>query len=188
MEAKAGLKDVVAQQSVFLGLLDGDVQTLYGDGILGADINIALIGANRIACNGHGLHHAKGVALQYGAVHECARVTLVGVAASVLQIALGIGGELPFEAGGEACTAASAKTGGFDFINDLLGSHFGEYLAQGHIAAGADVLVDVLRINDAAVPQGNSLLLTIEIGVGEGFHHLIGTILYVEQPLEQDGP
>ena len=182
MEAEAGLKDVVAQQAVFLRLFDGDVQTLYGDGVLGPDVDIALRGAYRIACNGHGLHHAEGVALQNASIHECAGVALVGVAADVFEVALGVGGELPFKARREASAATATEAGVLYLVNDLLRGHLREHLAQGHVAAGADVLVDVLGVDDAAVPQGNALLLAIEIGVGEGFHRLVGALFHVEQP------
>ena len=85
IKVKAGAEDIVAQQAVFTGLLDGDLQTLDGDGVLGTDIDIALVRADGIAGNGHGLQHRMGVALQHGAVHERAGVALVGVAADILH-------------------------------------------------------------------------------------------------------
>ncbi len=60
VEVEAGAEDILAQQAVFPGLLDGDLQALDRDGVLGADIDIALVGADGIAGDGHGLQHAWG--------------------------------------------------------------------------------------------------------------------------------
>ena len=63
VKVKAGIEDVLAQQAVLAGLLDGDLQALDGDGVLGADVDVALVGTDGVAGDGHGLQHAVGVAL-----------------------------------------------------------------------------------------------------------------------------
>ena len=86
VKVESGAEDVFAQQAVFTGLADGDLQTLYCDGILRTDIDVALACADGIAGNGHCLQNDMGVAFQNGTVHECAGVALVGVAADVFLI------------------------------------------------------------------------------------------------------
>ena len=88
IEVKAGAEDVLAQQSVFPGLLDGDLETVNGDGVLGPDVDVALVGADGVAGDGHSLQHHVGVAFQNGTVHERAGVALVGVAADILLVGL----------------------------------------------------------------------------------------------------
>ena len=113
VEAEAGAEDVLAQQAVLPGLLDGDLQALDGDGVLGADVDVALVGADGVAGDGHGLQHGVGVALQHGAVHERAGVALVGVAADVLSARPGCrAANFHLRAGGEAGAAAAAQAGG----------------------------------------------------------------------------
>jgi hypothetical protein len=70
-----------------LGLADGGLQPLHRQRILGADIDVALVGADGIGGDGHALEHPMGVGLQDGAVHEGAGVALVGVADDVLLVA-----------------------------------------------------------------------------------------------------
>ena len=50
------------------------------------------------------------IALDHGAVHERARVALVGVADQVFLLAGRGAGELPLLAGGEAAAAAAAQS------------------------------------------------------------------------------
>ena len=40
IEVKAGVEDVLAQQTVLLGLPDGGLQPLDGDGVLGPDVDV----------------------------------------------------------------------------------------------------------------------------------------------------
>ena len=87
VEVEAGLKDVLAQEAVVSGLLDGDLQTLDGDGVLSADVDVAFAGADGIAGNGHGLDDGVRIAFQDGTVHERAGVALVSVAGHVLLVA-----------------------------------------------------------------------------------------------------
>ena len=106
-----------------------------------------------------------GVALEDGAVHERARVALVGVAAHVL-LALGLrGGKRPLAAGREARAAAAAKAGTGHHVDDLGGGHLAQHLAQRLVAVEGNILVDVLRIDHAAVAQRDALLLFVELHV-----------------------
>ena len=50
-------------------------------------------------------------------------------------------------------------------LDHIVRSHLGENLAQGLIAAGSDVLIDIFRVDDTAVAQGNTVLFLIEVRV-----------------------
>ena len=92
----------------------GGLQPLDGDGVLGPDVDVALVGPHGVARDGHGLQNGMGVALQHRAVHERAGIALVGVAADVLHPvgAHRVGGELPLFARGEARAAPAPQAGG----------------------------------------------------------------------------
>ena len=114
-----------------------------------------------------------GVALKDGTIHERAGVAFVGVTANVLLIRVVAARKFPFEAGGEARTAATSQTGVEHGLDDLLGGHLGENLTQSGIAVLCDVVVDLLGIDNAAVAQRDTLLLLIESGFVQGFDGVV---------------
>ena len=104
---------------------------------------------------------------------------------SVLLGGVVIAGKLPLAPGGETGAAAAPQAGSQHQVNDLLGGHLCEDLAESGVAVLGDVLVDILRIDDAAVAQGNAHLLGIERGLIQGLggvviHHR----LLVQQALD----
>ena len=167
VKIKSGSKDVLTQEPVLPGLFERDLQTLNSDWILGADIHIALAGADREACNGHCLDDGMGIALKDGAVHEGAGVALVRVAADILDVALGRFTEGPFAAGREPRAAAAAQAGGQNGIDDLVLIHRCQNLVQRQITVQSDILLNVLRVDDAAVFERDTHLFCIEIGLGK---------------------
>ncbi len=121
------------------------------------------------------------VAFDDGAVHERARVALVGVADEVLLVTLGAQRELPFLGGREAGAAASAETALLDHVADLGRSHLDD-VGEGLVTAVRDVLVQVGRIDHAAALQDPALLgLEEGVFVDEGnavpAFHFIVTVL-----------
>ena len=71
-------------------------------------------------------------------------------------------------------------------VDDLLGGHLGEDLAQRLVAVHGDVLVDVLGVDDAAVPQRHPVLLGVELGLVQGLD-VVGVLVHgllVEQALD----
>ena len=69
----------------------------------------------------------------------------------------------------ETAAAAAAQSGVHNLADDLLRSHL-KYLAQGGVTVAGDVFVDVLRVDEAAVAQGDADLGFIELhvlGVGD---------------------
>ena len=144
----------------FQRLLDSDLQAAESQRILGAHVQIALGGPDGVSADGHALEHSVGITLKHGAIHESAGVAFVTVADEVLDPVGrgGGGGEAPLEAGGETGSAPAAQAGLGDLLHDLRGRHLREDLVQGLVAVGFKVVVDVLRADEAHVPQGELLL------------------------------
>ena len=124
---------------------------LMASGILGAAVDVAFFGADGVAAQHHAFEQAVRVALDDGAVHEGAGVAFVGVADDVLDVARGLGGEFPLEAGQEAGAATAAQAGVLDFLDDRFGRHLEQGLGQSRVAAAGDVLLDALGVDHAAV-------------------------------------
>jgi hypothetical protein len=61
-----------------------------------------------------------GISFQNGTIHECAGVSLVGVAADVFDGSRGGGGKLPLGACGESRPASAAEARGGDDLDDFL--------------------------------------------------------------------
>ena len=159
-------------------LLDGDLEALDGERVFRADVDEALGGADRVAGDRHGLEDRVGIAFQRGTVHVRARVALVGVADHVL-LALGLLlGELPLHAGGEARAAAAAQAGLQDLLDHLLRRHLEEHLLDGLVAVARDVVLDLLRVDDAAVAQHDAVLLLVErdVRLRDEFLRLLGVV------------
>ena len=178
VEIEVAAENLLAQKSEVAGLLDGDLETLNGERIFRADVDVALRSADREARDGHGFEDGVGIAFQSGAVHVSAGVALVGITDHVL-LALGLLlGELPLHAGGEARAAAAAETRLEHFFDDLLGRHLEENLLESLVAVAGDVILDLLGIDDAAVSQNDAVLLLVErnVGVGDELLGLIGIV------------
>ncbi len=78
-------------------MLDGGVQALDGEAVLASDVDVALLRADGEAGNSHGFQHAVGIAFKDAAVHERARIALVGVADYELALRDLLGDEIPLE-------------------------------------------------------------------------------------------
>ncbi len=95
------------------------------------------------------------ISLQHGTVHEGPGITFVGVADEVLPVAGGFPTELPFQPGGKAAASPAAQAGGKHFVDYLVGCH-AERALQPLVAAAGEVVVQVLRVDDAAVAGGDA--------------------------------
>src|SRR5690554_6365971 len=113
-----------------------------------------------------------GVTLQHRPVHERSGVTFVGVTANVFLITDGLGSKLPFRTSGEPGAAASAKTGFFKEVYNLIRFHLSENLGQRPVSVMGDIFINILGVNDAAVSEGNPLLLAEEPHILKGFCHI----------------
>ena len=183
VEIKAGIEDIFAKQAILSRLVDGNLETVNRDGVLCTDVDVALRCADGVTGDSHGFDDAVRVAFQNGTVHECARVALVGVTTYIFLIGIVCRCEFPLKTGGEACTATTAEAGIEHGLNDLLGRDLlRENLADCLIAVERDVLIDLLRVDHAAVAQCDTHLLCVERGLVKGFCSVfVNDRLLVEQ-------
>jgi len=184
IKRETGIENIIAEQAVFMRLIDRNLQALDCDRVFRADINITLRGADRITGDCHGFQHNMRIAFEHGTIHERARIAFIGVAADILLIRLIGSRERPFASGGESRAATSAKTGSGNFIDDLLRGHFGQNLTQSGITVHGNVFVDVFRINHAAVAQRGAALFGVKIGFIQGFDAVFHNRLLIEQTLD----
>ena len=162
VERKAGTQDIVAQQTILLRPGDGHLESLDGQGILGAAIDVALPGADGIATDDHPFQQAVGIALDNGAIHKGPWVPFVRVAHDILGVPRSASGELPLESGDKAGPTPPAQPGKFDLFEHLLPCHRSQDLGQGLVTVPGDVFLNVLRVNQPAVSQGDAQLLAVE--------------------------
>ena len=67
-------------------------------------------------------------------------------------------GELPLHAGREARAAAAAQARLEHLVDDLLGRHLEEHLLDRLVAVARDVVLDLLGVDHAAVPEDDAVL------------------------------
>ena len=175
---------VVAQNAIFESLRDSYLKPVYGNRILGTDVDVTLVCADSVAGNHHSLDYRVRVTLEHGTVHKCAGVTLVGVTYDVLFVGNGIVRELPFVAGGESSAAAPSQSALLNDVDYLLRSHFGDNLLISEIAVVGKVFVDVLRIDYAAVTEHKTMLALIERGFVERLNRAVLVSFLVEQSFD----
>ena len=108
------------------------------------------------------------VAFKNGTIHERTGVALVCVTYNVFLACRLICGELPLSSCREACAATTAKSGSKNSVDNFLRLHFGKNLAERLITVGADVFVNAFGVYNAAVAEGNTVLLFIEFCIREG--------------------
>ncbi|MBA7587716.1 hypothetical protein ES708_29751 [subsurface metagenome] len=130
VEAEIGAEYFVAQESLVLGLLDGEQHSFYRQRVFGSDVDIALGGADSVGGDSHPLDNSMGVAFHGAAVHKSPGVALVGVANHVFLVARRLVAKLPLLAGGKAGPSPPPQTGALDLVDNLLRTHLRQYLAQ----------------------------------------------------------
>ena len=158
VEVEAAIEDVVAEEAVFAGLLDGAGKAANGKRILGAHVDDAFCCAHDVSANDHAFEKRMRVAFDLVAVHVGAGVALVGVADDVFDVGLGFGEEVPLVAGEEARAAAAAETCCLDLLDDSIFAAVDEDLVESLVAANGDVLLNVRWIDESAVAQDDLFL------------------------------
>ena len=132
-------------------VLEGVAQALHGERVLVAHVDVALhgpvAGADGEGGDDHALDDAVRVALEHRAVHERARVALVGVADDVVLLARVGAAEAPLLAGREAGAAAAAQAARLDFVDHGLRVGGAEHLGQRRVAAVGQVVVERVRVD-----------------------------------------
>ena len=126
-------------------------------GIFGADIDVAAGGADGETGDRHALDQHEGVALHHHPVGEGAAVALVGVADDIFLCGGRRRGGPPLDAGREAGAAAAAQTGGENLLDRVGRTDRDSALEAGETAMSA-IVVDRLRIGDAAAGEGEPRL------------------------------
>ena len=109
----------VAQNAVLPGLLDGQIEPMHRQRILGAHVDDAVRGAGDVAADHHAFQQRVRIAFDLVAVHVGAGIALVGVADQVLPVADGLAEIFEFQAGREAGAAAAAQPGHLDLFDSL---------------------------------------------------------------------
>ncbi len=80
VEIEAAIEDVVAEETIGFCLCDRVLETLDRQRVLGTEIYIRFGSADTVSGNAHAFNQAVRIALDDGAIHECARVAFVGIA------------------------------------------------------------------------------------------------------------
>ena len=181
IEIEPGLHDVLAEEAVLMGLVEGDLQTLDRDRVLCADVDVTLVRADRVTGDGHGFEDHVGVAFQDGTVHEGTGVAFVRVTADELLRCVIALGEFPLEARRETGAAASAEAGVEHDLDDVVRSHLLQDFLQGDITVHRQIFIDALRVDEAAVLERDSLLDLVEARVVQRGDLLVQDFVLVDQ-------
>ena len=182
-EAEIGTEDVITEQTNFLHIFDGTLQTRDRDGVFGTDVEVAFGSAERVAGDHHTFDDFEGVAFEDRTVHERAGVAFVTVADDVFLIGLDVGRELPFTAGGEATAATAADARGEDFVDDFLRGHLGDGPLQAFEAIVAEGFFEEVRIDERAAVESDTDLLLVEVDIVLFSDFLVGLRVNVEEVL-----
>ena len=162
VEAVAAAQDILAQEPPVPGLLDRLPRVLDRQRVLLANIDVALIGAHRVAADQHSLQDRVRIAFEDTAVHIGAGIALIGVADHELLVAAGGAALLPLAAGGEPPAAPAAQTRSLDLVDNRFRRHAAEHLRRGGIAADGDVVPDVGRVDLPVLAQEYAVLRPVE--------------------------
>ena len=136
LEIETAAHDVLAEQACFASFFQRSFKALETLENFAVNVVVAGFRAHGVTRNNHALNQRVGVVHDDVAVFERAGFAFVRVADNIFCTGQGTGHEAPFQAGGEARTAAAAQTGCFDFVNHVvLRCFFAQNLAQRLIAA-----------------------------------------------------
>ena len=119
VEAEVRPQDVLPEDAELPHLDDRFLQSLDGQRVFGADVDIALTGADRVGGDEHPFEDGVGVALDQGPVHEGSGVALVGVADEVALVARHFPAGQPLPPGRKSRPAAAAQAGPLDRVQDF---------------------------------------------------------------------
>ena len=123
-----------------------------------------------------------GIALQYASVHERAGVALVSVAGYILLIAFGLQRKFPLQTSWETCAAPAPEARLLDLIDDLFRGHFRQCFCQRLVSVISYIFVDLLRVDDAAVPERYPDLALEEIDILKRFRRVFDFLVAGHEP------
>src|SRR5439155_5794061 len=123
VKARAGGRDVVAEEVAFSRLLYRAFHAVPRQRVLAAHIHVAVLAASREARDSHSLDHSERVALHQDAVFEGARLRLVRVAHHVVRARRGAGDRVPLAARWKSRAAPAEQPRVGDLADHRFGPH-----------------------------------------------------------------
>ena len=159
---EVGAQNMLAQQAERFGLFDSDLQTADGQGIFGANIDVAIFGADGVTRDDHPFDDGMGVAFQHRPVHKRARVPFIRITDYVLGPVRRLASELPLQPRGKASATASAQARLQHLFDDFFGRHLLQCFLQRRISIDSQIIIDRFRVDKAAIRQNNALLLCLK--------------------------
>ena len=114
--------------------------------------------ANGSGCDYHAFQYGMGIGFQNAAVHKRPRVSFVGIAKHVFDIALGSGGKFPFHAGGKPGPSAAPDARRLDFLDNFVRFHFQQGFCRCKISVSGNVFFNLFGLDQAAVAHDAQLL------------------------------
>ena len=169
-EVEAGAEDVLAKEPVGLGFGDGLLQDFRAEREFATDVEVGQMHIEREGGDDHPFDQLVRILVDDVAVFERAGLGFVGVADEIDRLGLAGADEPPFDAARETRAAASAQGGGFDFVDDVAGSHRDGFF-EIVIPAVAQVASDVRRVAFAVdVREDDSLFARVWGAAGGRWH------------------
>ena len=123
LAVESAAQHVLAHEAVSAGVFEGEAHPLDGERVFGTDVDETVLGTGGLGGDKHPLDDEMRVSFEEEAVHEGARVALIGVAEEVLGRASSRAEEVPLAAGGEEGAAAPAEARVVHLLDDLRGLH-----------------------------------------------------------------
>ncbi len=181
VEVEAGAENVLPEQAVLAGLLDGDGEVHHGQRVLVAHVDEPLVRAHGVGADDNALQHRVRIALHDRAVLERAGVTLVAVAHDELAVASGVAACPPLARGNEPGAAASAQAGALDLADHLLRGQLEHRLDEPGVGIVADGVGDVGWVDLPDVAHGDARLVGVERHVAVALYPLLVDRVPVQQ-------
>ena len=107
VEIKTRAKDVFAQHAILAGLLDGFLDTVQGELILAADVDIAFVRADRVGSNQHRFDDAEGIAFHDDPILEGSGFAFIGVTNDIFLGSWRLLDCIPLDTNGKTCATTT---------------------------------------------------------------------------------
>ena len=156
-EGEPGAENVGAQPAALLSGGDRPSHGAHSVGVLAADVDVSLLGADRPAGDGHSLQQHEGVALHQHAVGEGTAIALIGVGHDIFRRPRRGHHRSPLGPGGEGRSPATAQPAGRNLGDHLLWFH-SQCPAQADSATVGQIVVRVEGVDDTDAAEGEPLL------------------------------
>ena len=108
---KPGSENILTQETVFFGLLNGDSQSFDGQRVFGSGIYISFMGVDGFGCDDHPFYDSMGIGFEDTPIHKGSRIPLIRIAQDVFHVTGAFKGKFPFDTGGEAGAPPASQTG-----------------------------------------------------------------------------